>query len=227
MHTLLRNIQINVSERLYLKNPEHSELGKSIISGSIALMDEIGLEHFTFKKLAAQLQTTESSIYRYFENKHKLLIYLTLCYWFWVEYHVVFVTGSISNPEEKLRKALDVIVFPMKGGQFSDHINPDLLHKIVTSESLKVYLTKEVCREDKEGYFDGYKRLVNRLSDMILEVNPSYRFAHSLANTILEGTLLQKYFTDHIPEISDFSQKPGTMSDFFTELVFSTIKSKS
>jgi len=227
MHKLIQNIQINVSDQLYLKNPEHSELGRNIVSGSIALIESIGIEHFTFKKLAMQLQTTESSIYRYFENKHKLLVYLTLWYWFWVEYHIVFATSNLQNREEKLSKALDVIINPIGKDQYADHINLDLLHKIITSESIKVYLTKEVNREDKEGYFSGYKRLVNRLSELMLEINPHYRYAHSLATTVLEGTLLQKYFSDHIPAISDFTHHPESMNVFFKELVFSTLNSKA
>lgn len=35
-----------------------------------------GYEAFTFKKLAEDIGTTEAGIYRYFENKYKLLVYL-------------------------------------------------------------------------------------------------------------------------------------------------------
>ena len=51
-------------------------------------MVEIGFESFTFKKLAAKIESTEASVYRYFENKHKLLIYLVSWYWNWVEYRL-------------------------------------------------------------------------------------------------------------------------------------------
>lgn len=227
MHTLIENIQINVSDRLYLKNPDHSELGRSIVGGSISLIADIGLEQFTFKKLATQLQTTESSIYRYFENKHKLLVYLTLWYWFWVEYHIVFATSNLRNPEEKLQKALDIVIHPNLNYEGIEHIDLRLLHQIVTSESIKVYLTKDVNREDKEGYFTGYKRLVNRLSELVLDINPQYPYAHSLVTTVLEGTLLQKYFTDHIPAVSDFTDRPEAMTDFFKQMVFSTLKYKA
>ena len=85
MQNILSNIIINVNEKLYVKNPETSELGKKIIEKSIILVDEIGFENFTFKKLGEQIGSNESSIYRYFESKHKLMLYLSSWYWGWIE----------------------------------------------------------------------------------------------------------------------------------------------
>ena len=50
MKDMLSNIIIAVNDKLYVKNPETSELGKKIIEHSIILIDEIGFENFTFKK---------------------------------------------------------------------------------------------------------------------------------------------------------------------------------
>ena len=38
------------------------------------------VEEFTFRKLAQKINTTEASVYRYFENKHRLLIYILAWY---------------------------------------------------------------------------------------------------------------------------------------------------
>lgn len=46
------SIQIAINEKLFLRNPEHSELGRKIIEHSVMLIDKIGFEAFTFKKLA-------------------------------------------------------------------------------------------------------------------------------------------------------------------------------
>ena len=73
MNTLLSNFKISVNPDIYLKDPESSELGRKIINHSIALIDELGFEQFTFKKLGVRIASNESSIYRYFENKHMLL----------------------------------------------------------------------------------------------------------------------------------------------------------
>ena len=77
MQNLLSNLKITINEKLYVKDPETSELGRNILKNSILLIDEIGFEAFTFKKLGEKIQSNESSIYRYFENKNKLLVYLS------------------------------------------------------------------------------------------------------------------------------------------------------
>jgi hypothetical protein len=70
---MIQNIQIQLNEHLYLKDPMQSELGKAMLNKSVELIYEIGFEEFTFKKLSVTIPTTEATIYRYFENKHRLL----------------------------------------------------------------------------------------------------------------------------------------------------------
>ena len=74
-------IQITINPNLYCKDPESSDLGKKIVSKSIEMLVELGFEGFTFKKLGQAIGSNESSIYRYFESKHKLLVYLVNWYW--------------------------------------------------------------------------------------------------------------------------------------------------
>ena len=107
MHELLKNIQIKVNDKLYLKDPESSDLGKSMIKHSIEMIHAMGMEAFTFKKLAIKLGTTESTVYRYFENKHKLLIYLISWYWGWLEYEMVLKSMNIADPVEKLKNLIE------------------------------------------------------------------------------------------------------------------------
>ena len=109
MQNVLSNIIISVNDKLYVKNPETSDLGKKIIEQSILLIDEIGFENFTFKKLGEKINSNESSIYRYFESKHKLMLYLSSWYWGWMEYKLVFATNNLANPMEKLIKAITIV----------------------------------------------------------------------------------------------------------------------
>jgi len=109
MKHLLSNIKISVPESIYVKDPETSKLGKRIIEHSILLINEIGFEAFTFKKLGVKIKSNESSIYRYFESKHKLLVYLTAWYWAWIEYQLVFETANIDNSLEKLKRGIKVV----------------------------------------------------------------------------------------------------------------------
>ena len=171
MKYLIKNVKIAVNEKTYVKDPESSELGKRIVKHGISLISEMGFESFTFRKLGARIGSNESSIYRYFENKHKFLIYLTSWYWGWKEYQLVLTTNSIQDGAVKLERALEVLTEPVEEDSAFSHIDEVALYQIVINEYSKSFLTKEVDRENKEGYFVIYKRLVNRLSQMIKEVN--------------------------------------------------------
>ena len=222
MDRLLQGVQIRINDKLFLKDPESSELGKKIIEISIQMINEMGSESFTFKKLGKSIGSNESSIYRYFENKHKLLLYLASWYWSWLEYQLVFATNSIKNPKEKLLESILIITREIKEDSAFSHINEVLLNKIVINEYSKSYLTKEVDEENKEGYFVIYKRLVSRLRDMIKEVNPRYVYPSSLASTILESGLHQHFLKDHFSSLTDCNEKV-TPTQYLTHLVFNTL----
>ena len=218
MKDLLSVLKISVPSKIYIKDPETSDLGKRIVENSILLINEIGFESFTFKKLGAKIGSNESSIYRYFESKHKLLQYLSSWYWAWLEYQLVLETFSISNTQEKLEKAVKVITRTVEEDSNFSHINETILYKIIVNESSKSFLTKEVDSENKEGYFEIYKRVITRISEMILAVNKNYPFALSLASTILEGGLHQHYLKEHFPSITN-CKKGKTPTDFFIHLI--------
>ena len=131
MNNLLSNLKISVPEKIYLKDPESSDLGKRIVENSITLINEIGFDAFTFKKLGALIGSNESSIYRYFESKHKLLLYLSSWYWAWIEYQLVFETHSISDKKEKLIKAIEVVSRATKEDSNFSHINEVLLNATI------------------------------------------------------------------------------------------------
>lgn len=225
MKNLLSTIKISVPEKIFLKDPESSDLGKRIIEHSILLIDEIGFDNFTFKKLGTRIGSNESSIYRYFESKHKLLLYLTSWYWAWIEYQLVFSTSNIPNPEERLLKAIEIVTQTIKEDYDFSHVNEVKLNQIIINEYSKSYLTKEVDSENKEGYFEVYKRLITRLRDMILNINSNYKFATSISSTIVEGALHQHFLKDHFKSITDCSDIV-TPTKFFQNLTINAIKTK-
>jgi AcrR family transcriptional regulator len=223
MINLLSNLKIAVPDKIFIKDPESSKLGKRIIEHSIILIDEIGFDGFTFKKLGAKIGSNESSIYRYFESKHKLLLYLTSWYWAWIEYQLVFATHNISDAKLQLETAIDIATRTIKEDSSFSHVNEVVLNKIIINEYSKSYLTKEVDVENKEGYFIVYKRLIVRLRDMILKINPKYAFASSLASTIIEGALHQHFLKEHFQSITDCNTKV-TPSQFFINLTFNALR---
>jgi AcrR family transcriptional regulator len=223
MKSLLSNLKIVVPEKIFIKDPESSKLGKRIIEQSILLIDDIGFDSFTFKKLGVLIGSNESSIYRYFESKHKLLLYLSSWYWAWIEYQLVFETHSVSDNKEKLIKAIDIVCRATKVDTNFTHINEVILNNIIINENSKSFLTKEVDQENKEGYFVIYKRIVQRLQNIITNTAPNYKYPASLASTIIEGGLYQHFLKDHFTSITDCKQgvKP---TDFFVDLTLNTIK---
>ena len=223
MIDLLSNFKISVNEKIFIKDPESSKLGKRIIEQSILLIDDIGFDSFTFKKLGQSIGSNESSIYRYFESKHKLLLYLTAWYWAWLEYQLVFSTLNITDTKKKLEKAIEIVTRTVKEDSNFSHINEVVLNRIIINEYSKSYLTKEVDAENKDGYFVVYKRLIARLRDMILANSPKYKYASSLASTIVEGALHQHFLKDHFRSITDCNSKI-TPTKFLTDLTFNAIK---
>ena len=225
MRILADKIKIRVSEKLFLRDPDESELGRRIVEHSILLIDKIGFDSFTFKKLAKEINSTETSIYRYFENKHKLLIYLLSWYWIWVEYRLVFATNNISSGEEKLRIAINILSSPVSQEDPNlAHVNEVALHNIVIAESAKAYLTKEVDKENREGSFSSYKSLCFRIVEFVKEINPDYPYPASLVSTIIEGAHHQKYFSQHIPSLSDASKNDDkAIANFLIQMVFKTL----
>ena len=221
---ILSNIVISVNDKLYVKNPETSDLGKKIIEQSILLIDEIGFEDFTFKKLGERIGSNESSLYRYFESKHKLLVYLSSWYWGWMEYRLVFSTNNISNPLEKLKIAISIITEKVEDDSSTLHINETVLNKIIIVEFSKTFLTKEVDDENKIGFFFVYKRVINRIVDMILEVNSNYNFPKSLASSIVQGALHQHFLKEHLTTITNCNENIS-VTDFYIDLIEKTLKS--
>jgi AcrR family transcriptional regulator len=217
-------IQIKVNERLYLRDPENTELGRKIINSSIKLIEQIGFENFTFKKLANEINSTEASIYRYFENKHKLLIYLVSWYWSWLEYQVRYQIHNIDDPLQKLKIAIRVLSDTIQFDPNFSHINEELLHKIVIAESDKTYLTKEVDADNKEGFFISYKSLCSYVAKLVSDVNPDFNYPRSLISTVIEASHQQRFFSEHLPSLTDIRAKEGSSSQVADFLEFMVLK---
>ncbi len=224
MRDLLPKVAFRVNENTYIKDPESSELGRKILRGSIDLIYNDGLEAFTFRKLAHAIDSTEASVYRYFESKHKLLLYLTAWYWGWLEYRLVFATANIESGEERLERALRLLTEPVREDACFSHINEMKLDQIVIAESSKAYMTKAVDQENREGVFSGYKKLVERISTIILELNPSYKYPHMLISTVIEGAHHERFFAQHLPRLTDVVKGEDSITSFYCDLVFRAIK---
>lgn len=200
-------IKISLNEKLYLRDPQETTLGKKIIQQSILLIDEIGFEAFNFKKLAIAMESTEASVYRYFENKHYLLIYLVSWYWEWVSYLIDINVMNIDNPKRRLKIIIETLVYASKDNPSIEYVNESVLHKLIIAEGTKAYHTKEVDNENKEGFFLNYKKLSDKVAKVISEVNPQFPYPHTLASSLFEMANNHIYFAQHLPRLTDVKVK--------------------
>jgi AcrR family transcriptional regulator len=204
------SIQVKINEKLYIKDPQDTKLGKKIIQFSIILIDEIGFEQFNFKKLAERISSTEASIYRYFKDKHRLLVYLLCWYWEWMRFRIEFNTTNVQDPKRKLKIAITTIIDTAKKNTTIEFVDEDILQRIVVAESTKSYHTKEVDEENSDGFFLTYKALNKKVADIISEINPGYKYPRALAVTLLEMANNHIYFAQHLPSLTDITVENGS-----------------
>ena len=218
-------ITFKINEKIYLRDPESSEVGKQIVKNAIDLIYQLGLEQFTFKKLAVETNSTEATIYRYFENKHRLLLYILNWYWCYMEFLVVMKMQNVVDKKEKLKLIVELLTheLPESSGKFD--YNKKFLNQIVITEGSKVYLVKEVSEINKGEVFKAYKDLCATIAEVISEYNPHYKYPRSLSTTLIETAHNQQYFSVYLPKLTDASpaNKPEFTSQFLGDFLFKVL----
>lgn len=222
-------LAFKLNNKLFLRDPQETELGRKIIQHGIELIDKLGFEQFTFRKLAEEISSAEASLYRYFENKHRLLTYLAAWYWNWTEYRMDLLTHPTMSVEEKLRWCLRVLTEEKKNDQAFGFVDEEALHRIILTEQDKTWLTKWVDEDNRSGFFGGYKSICKKMADLIKEFEPSYPYPNSLVSTIMLTSLQQMFYAAHLPSLSNLKKEDHEeLYRFVEHLVFSTLrKSKS
>jgi len=218
MKSLQSKIAIRVNDQIYKKDPLSSELGQLIIRNSINMIDDIGIEVFTFRKLASDIGSTEASIYRYFDSKHKLLAYLTVWYWGWLDYRIAMATQNIHNMQQCLKNAIRVLTEEVVEDRGVEQVNEVKLNRIVIRESSKVYLSKQVDEDNEHGFFSAYKEVVQRVADIILAIRPKFKYPHMLVSTIIEGAHHQRFFAEHLPRLTDLIEGEDAVTTFYIQM---------
>ena len=213
------SVNLVINSNLCLRDPAQTELGRKIIQHSVLLIDEMGIDEFNFKKLAQRIRSTEASIYRYFENKHHLFVYLINWYWEWVKFRIEMQTMNVLDPVRKMKIALRIIVDSSRRNMETPHIDEDVLHNIMVREGIKAYHSKSVDEENKEGYFLAYKALCKSLADIVLEINPQFSYPKAFASMILETANNNIYFAQHLPRLTDLRATGDALTDKVVEML--------
>jgi AcrR family transcriptional regulator len=196
-------LSFKVSEKIYLKDPSQSVIGKNIIRYGIKMIHELGFESFTFKKLAQEIEITEATVYRYFENKHRLLLYILNWYWSYLEFMVMFKIQNLTEPREKLDAIIELLTTKLPTQIGGIDFDQELLYEIVVAESTKTFLIKDVNEINKHQVFKPYKDLCQSIAEVIIEIDDCYPYPHSLASTLVETAHAQQYFITHLPRLTD------------------------
>ncbi|MDZ7614074.1 MAG: hypothetical protein U5K51_10575 [Flavobacteriaceae bacterium] len=116
-----------------------------------------------------------------------------------------------------------LITDPVYEDTDSSQINDTRLYRIIVKESSKSYLTRLVDEENKAGFFQPYKKFVAEISNLILEINPSYTYPHMLVSTCIEGVYHQRYFSEHLPSLTDKATNSNAIPLFYKDLIFKAI----
>lgn len=211
------NVSFKVNSSIYLRDPESSELGRKIVKCSIDLIYKLGFEHFTFKKLAAEVQTTEATVYRYFENKHRVLLYILNWYWSYLEFSVIFKLQNMKASKTKLKAIVHLLTHNLPENEGNIIYNNEYLSQIVIAESSKVYLVKEIKEINRHEAFKPYKDLCAKIAEVISDYNPDYRYPRSLSSTLIETAHQQQYFSTFLPRLTDSDSNNKQYTTAFLE----------
>lgn len=203
---MLPSLRPDLNCQLYLRDPQATDLGRRVLAASVRLLDEIGFEAFTFKKLATVLGSTEASIYRYFENKHRLLTYLVSWHWAWLRFRLRVALHNVADPRQRLHHALSAVCEASADDPATPDFDEAALYRVVMAEASKAYLTKEVDADNRAGLFREYKQLVADLVAVMQAVNPTYGHSHALVSTLLEAARNQFFYARHLPSLTDPGQ---------------------
>ena len=219
MQRLLEHIVLQLDPGLYQKDPFSSPIGKLILKEGVKQIAHDGLDVFTFKKLATALNSTETTIYRYFTNKHQMIMYLSSWYWSLLEWRIVFATANINDPKTRLQKAIHVLTSRLEADANSLFVDEQLLQDIVNAESYKGYEIHWAKPNDKKGYYLALNSLIDRLAQIIHEADKTNKHPRALALTFVETTQRQSFYAKHLHELTDVGKSQKSLEAFLLSLI--------
>ncbi|MFN5207896.1 MAG: TetR/AcrR family transcriptional regulator [Bacteroidota bacterium] len=200
------HFQVHIPSRMAQHDPSHSRTGLKILNTAIQLIADEGYESFHLSRLAEKADTVESTVYRYFENKHKLLLYISGWYWAYLDFSIDYETREMKAPAQILNKAIEM----MAGKNLPTNIDligdPLLIHRIMITEFSKIYITQMAQEDNKEGYFVYFKTFVNKIGNLLSAIMPGYKFPRSFAFLLVLGIYQQMHVAEKLPALSDYDQ---------------------
>jgi len=140
-----------------------------------------------------------------------------------MDVNIAFATTNIDDPKERLRRIIGLITKKVSNDVRTPFIDESLLQDVIALESSKTFLSKKVDEENQAGYFLQYKKLVDRISAVIIEINPNYAYPNALVSTVLESSFHQRYFGNHLPRLTNEMHIDARLEDFLLDLCLKTL----
>ena len=184
-----------------------SPMGTRILADGLLLLNELGLEAFTFKKLAERIGCTEVTVYHYFANKQRLLQYYFQVYWLWLYTHCQQEGRNLNDPQERLRGDIRVICGIWPADARATHFEPSALRELVINEGSKSFMHKNVDSDNKLKLFKPYKDLCAHIAVEVKACSPRMRSSRSFATTLVEMAHSLEFAMRHLPALTELSDK--------------------
>jgi len=206
--------KVKLNEKYFLRDPETSRIGRKIIFSSVELIEKLGIEAFTFKKLAQNIQSTEATIYRYFENKHYFLLYLINWYWGIISYRLMLATTNVTDKRQQLTNSIAVLT-GLPDSSHPGYIAEEMkLKQIVIHESGKALHTKMVDDENQNGIYLNYKSIVSTVAELVKTIDPSFPYPEMLISNLIENANHQRFFSVHLPRLTNTTPEQDAVEAF-------------
>jgi AcrR family transcriptional regulator len=190
---------------LSLKDPESTDIGRALLCHGLDLILELGLEAFTFRKLAQRAGTTEVTVYKYFSNKQRLLQYYYQLYWLWLRQVGAQEVERSPEPREVLAHTVEMLCGVWSGPMPPLQLDPAGLRKLVIAEGMKSYLHKNVDDDNARRLFQPYKELSAFVASRLVACRADLPWPRSFATTVIEMAHSLPFLMEHLPSLTELS----------------------
>jgi AcrR family transcriptional regulator len=197
-----------------------SPMGARILEVGLELLNEIGLEAFTFKKLGDRIGCTEVTVYHYFANKQRLLQYYFQVYWLWLATHCRQEGRSVKDPWVRLQGDIRALSGIWSADALAAQFAPGALRELVINEGSKSFMHKNVDSDNKRKLFQPYKDLCGHLAMELRACAPRIRSPRSFATTLVEMAHSLEFAMRHLPALTELSERKERkkLSEFLIDL---------
>ncbi len=197
-----------------------SPMGLRILAEGLELMNELGLEAFTFKKLAERIGCTEVTVYHYFANKQRLLQYYFQLYWLWLDTHCRQEGRSLKDPLERIHGDIRALCGIWPKEAMAAQLDPAVLRDLVINEGSKSFLHKNVDEDNRLKLFKPYKDLCAHIAGELKACSPRMRSARSFATTLVEMSHSLEFAMHHLPSLTELGVKRDRrkLADFLVDM---------